>query len=65
MNARVAALVAPERSLALAGDQLYVDMDLSERKLPPNATAIGSAVIEVTPHPHGCKKSFHVSASMQ
>ena len=43
---------------ALAGDQLFVDFDLSERNVPPGTRlAIGSAVIEVTPPPHtGCKK---------
>ena len=37
MNARVAALLAgPARDRwALAGDQLYVDLDLSEANLPP------------------------------
>jgi len=59
MNARVIALVAqdPER-WALAGDQLYIDMDLSPDNLPPGTRlSIGSAVIEVTPPPHtGCKK---------
>jgi MOSC domain-containing protein YiiM len=42
----------------LAGDQLYVDMDLSAENLPAGTRlAIGSAVIEVTPPPHtGCKK---------
>ena len=59
MNARVAALVAGERERwALAGDQLYVDLDLSAANLPPGARlAIGSAVIEVTALPHtGCGK---------
>jgi MOSC domain-containing protein YiiM len=59
MNSRVAALVAcvPERR-ALAGDQLYLDLDLSEDNLPPGTRlAVGDAVIEVTPPPHtGCKK---------
>lgn len=59
MNARLIALVAqaPDR-WPLAGDQLYVDMDLSEENLPPGTRlAIGSAVIEVTATPHtGCKK---------
>ncbi len=59
MNARVIALVAqdPER-WALAGDQLYIDMDLSPANLPPGTQlSIGSAIIEVTPPPHtGCKK---------
>ena len=59
MNARVAALVAPDRDRwPLAGDQLYLDMDLSAENLPAGTQlAIGSAVIEVTPPPHtGCKK---------
>jgi MOSC domain-containing protein YiiM len=59
MNARVIALVAqtPER-WPLAGDQLFVDLDLSEDNLPPGSRlAIGSAVIEVTAEPHtGCRK---------
>jgi MOSC domain-containing protein YiiM len=59
MNARIAALVAggPERR-ALAGDQLYLDLDLSEDNLPAGTRlAIGGAVIEITPPPHtGCKK---------
>jgi MOSC domain-containing protein YiiM len=59
MNARVASLVAgePERR-ALAGDQLYVDLDLSERNLPPGTRLrIGGAVVEVTALPHrGCGK---------
>lgn len=59
MNARVAALVAQDRDRwQLAGDQLYLDMDLSAENLPAGTQlAIGSAVIEVTPPPHtGCKK---------
>jgi hypothetical protein len=59
MNARVIGLVAqdPER-WPLAGDQLYIDMDLSPENLPPGTRlSIGSAVIEVTAPPHtGCKK---------
>ncbi len=59
MNVRAAALVAgePERR-QLAGDQLYVDLDLSYDNIPPGTRlAIGSAVIEVTAKPHlGCKK---------
>ena len=59
MNARVIALVAQEKDRwQLAGDQLYLDLDLSPANLPPGTQlAIGSAVIEVTPQPHtGCKK---------
>jgi hypothetical protein len=59
MNSRVVALVAddPDRR-ELAGDQLYLDMDLSSENLPPGTRlAIGDAVIEVTKPPHtGCKK---------
>ena len=59
MNVRFAALVAgdPER-IPLAGDQIYVDFDLSEANLPPGTrVAIGGAVIEFTPPPHtGCAK---------
>ena len=59
MNVRAAGLVAvdPERR-ALAGDQLFVDLDLSYDNIPPGTRlAIGSAVIEVTAKPHlGCKK---------
>jgi MOSC domain-containing protein YiiM len=57
MNARAVALVAgtPERR-ALAGDQLYVDLDLTEANLPAGTRlAIGTVVIEVTDQPHtGC-----------
>jgi hypothetical protein len=59
MNARAAALVAQHRSRwALAGDQLFVDLDLSETNLPAGTRlAIGSAVIEITAEPHtGCGK---------
>jgi len=59
MNARVAALVAGgETNMALAGDQLYVDLDLSVDNLPVGfRLSIGSAVLEVTAPPHtGCKK---------
>ena len=59
MNARVIALVARDRERwALAGDQLYVDLDLSPENLPPGTRlAVGSAVIEVTDELHtGCKK---------
>jgi hypothetical protein len=58
-NARAVALVAqsPDR-WALAGDQLYVDLQLGDADLPPGSrVAIGSAVLEITPEPHnGCAK---------
>ena len=59
MNARVVALVANDPARReLAGDQLYLDMDLSYENLPPGTRlAIGDAIIEVTEPPHtGCKK---------
>jgi hypothetical protein len=59
MNSRVVALVSQARDRwHLAGDQLYVDLDLSEANLPPGTRlAIGSAMIEVTAQPHtGCAK---------
>lgn len=59
MNARAAALVAQsEERWALAGDQLYIDFDLSDDNIPPGTRlGIGSAVIEVSAQPHtGCKK---------
>ncbi len=59
MNARAVALVAQDEARwALAGDQLYVDLDLSQDNLPPGTRiGLGSAVIEVTSQPHtGCGK---------
>lgn len=59
MNSRAAALVAVNKERwQLAGDQLYVDFDLSDENLPPKTrVSIGEAVIEVTEIPHtGCKK---------
>lgn len=59
MNARVIALLARSRDRwALAGDQLYVDLDLSDANLSPGTRLeVGSAVLAVTAEPHrGCKK---------
>jgi MOSC domain-containing protein YiiM len=59
MNSRAIALITRDESRwALAGDQLYIDLDLSFENLPPGTRlALGSAVIEVTAQPHtGCKK---------
>jgi MOSC domain-containing protein YiiM len=59
MNARAIALVAQQADRwPLAGDQLYVDLDLSAENLPPGTRlALGSAVVEVTAQPHtGCRK---------
>ena len=59
MNHRCAALVAGSLDrVPLAGDQLYVDLDLSAARLPAGSRlAIGDAVIEITAKPHrGCEK---------
>jgi len=59
MNSRAIALIACEKDRwALAGDQLYIDMDLSESNLPPGTQLeLGSALLEVTSPPHtGCGK---------
>ena len=59
MNARAVALVAQEKERwQLAGDQLYIDMDLSKANLPAGSRiSIGSAILEVTAPPHtGCHK---------
>jgi hypothetical protein len=59
MNARLIALLAQsEDRWALAGDQLYVDFDLSDENIPPGTRlAIGSAMVEISAQPHsGCKK---------
>ena len=50
INARLIDLVARQRDRwPLAGDQLFVDLDLSAANLPPGTRlALGSAVIEVT-----------------
>jgi MOSC domain-containing protein YiiM len=58
-NARAIALIADSRErMPLAGDQLYVDLDLSGDNLPPGTRlGIGGAVLEVTGEPHnGCAK---------
>ena len=58
-SARAIDLVAGSRDRwPLAGDQLYVDFDLSREHVPPGTRlAVGTAVLEVSPDPHtGCKK---------
>jgi MOSC domain-containing protein YiiM len=59
MNARAAELVAGGRErMSLAGDQLYVDLDLSLDNLPAGSLlAVGQAVLRVSQAPHlGCAK---------
>jgi hypothetical protein len=68
MNSRAADLVAATRDRwPLAGDQLYVDLDLSTENLPTGTVLrIGEAELEVTAAPHtGCaqfKARFGVEA---
>lgn len=54
----VATLIAGGRDIALFGDNLYVDLDLSARNLPAGSElAVGAARVVVTPMPHnGCMK---------
>ncbi len=59
MNARAATLIADgDAGRALAGDQLFVDLDLSEANLPAGTRlAVGEAVVEISAEPHlGCRK---------
>lgn len=60
MNARAAALFAglDKAGWPIAGDQLYLDLDLSGEALPAGSRLqLGTAVIEVTDQPHrGCPK---------
>ena len=60
MSSRMVALLGDtDAERALAGDQLYVDLDLSHDNLPAGARiAVGDeAVLEVSAKPHaGCKK---------
>jgi MOSC domain-containing protein YiiM len=59
MNSRAAAIIAGSRARwATAGDQLYVNLDISYANLPPGTRlSLGSAVIEVSAEPHtGCGK---------
>lgn len=59
MNARAIDLVAlTKERWPLSGDQLFIDIDLSDANLPAGTRLeLGSAVIEVTNQPHiGCAK---------
>ncbi|EAR09738.1 MOSC domain-containing protein [Reinekea blandensis] len=59
MNARVIEVIAGHQDQwPLAGDQFFVDFDLSEERLPAGTVLkIGDALIEVTAEPHlGCRK---------
>ncbi|MCY3781460.1 MAG: MOSC domain-containing protein [Chloroflexi bacterium] len=59
MNSRLIHLLAGEKSRwAESGDQLFVDLDISQDNLPPGSRLqIGEAVMEISPLPHtGCTK---------
>jgi MOSC domain-containing protein YiiM len=59
MNVRVIAAVAADADhWPLAGDQLFVDFDLSQTNAAPGTTfAVGDALIQVSAAPHtGCSK---------
>jgi len=59
MNVRVIEAIAGNmKRWPLAGDQLYVDFDLSQANVPPGTRlSIGETVVEITPQPHtGCGK---------
>lgn len=59
MNSRVTDLVAQDKDRwHLAGDQFYVEMDISKENLPAGTRlSIGEAVLEVSAKPHtGCGK---------
>lgn len=59
MSTWVLAAIEPDRSRwPLAGDQLYVDLDLSNENLPAGTRiVVGGAEVEVSAKPHtGCAK---------
>jgi hypothetical protein len=59
INSRAISLIATDKTRwPLAGDQLYVDLDLSDSNLPAGTRLqAGTSVLEVTDVPHtGCKK---------
>jgi hypothetical protein len=58
MRADVARLLANGQPLSLPGDNLLVEIDLSEENLPAGSRLrVGRAVLEVTPEPHtGCRQ---------
>ena len=58
MQIDVAELIANGQPLTLFGDNLFLELDLSEANLPPGSRLrAGTATLEVTPEPHdGCRK---------
>ena len=59
MQSDVAALIANGQPLTLFGDNLFVDLDLSEANLLPGSRVqVGEALLEVTPLPHNACRKF-------
>ncbi len=60
MNARTIALVAQRKERwELAGDNLFIDLDLSDANLPcGRRMGLGTAVLEITAVPHNACKKF-------
>lgn len=58
MRRDIAELLANGQAITLAGDNLFVDLDLSDQNLPVGSRLrVGAAVVEVSPEPHnGCRK---------
>jgi MOSC domain-containing protein YiiM len=58
MQRDVAEVIANGQAMELAGDNLFLDLDLSSSNLPPGSRVrVGGALLEVTPMPHdGCRK---------
>ncbi len=56
----VATMIAHGQPLTTFGDNLFVDLDLSDANLPAGSRLrVGEAIVEVSPKPHnGCRK-FH------
>ena len=60
MSARcIEAIAGPEANWAAAGDNLFIDMDLSPENLPPGTrVAIGTVELILTAEPHNGCQSF-------
>lgn len=58
MSRAIRAIAGPRQAWAMAGDNLFVDMDLTPDTAPPGTRlALGRAEIEITAEPHtGCGK---------
>ena len=58
MNIRAIAAITDPEHYALAGDQFFVDFDLSEANLPAGTQlALGATLVEISATPHtGCDK---------